>query len=233
MKVRHYYLITLLLILTMNANAFEQASQNNIPQNNTNTTTSNTTSSPTTSITATTASPTSNQTSTNGTNANNNASSNTINGTTLVPLSYEKCVPLASDFTIILISFSPLILFLIIFTFVFTRLKKEDYKISDSLKENETIKVSMPNPLSVNPAPGEAPPPFIDKNIQPKSSSRLIAFITGLTTLGIASSLCCFWLYTYIKCGFAPKLDDITNVLLTLGLGVVPYAFNKISSTFK
>ncbi|WP_298140569.1 hypothetical protein [Flavobacterium sp.] len=145
----------------------------------------------------------------------------------------EKCAPQASDFIINIISFSPLALFLFIFSFVFIRLRKEGYKISDALKENETIPVSVPNPFVANTPVGIAPTPFVEENIQPKSSSRLIAFITALITIGIAASFCTFWLYTYLKCGFAPSLENITNVILALGLGVVPYAFNKISSAIK
>lgn len=145
----------------------------------------------------------------------------------------EKCVPQSSSTTVHLISFSPLVLFIFIFSFIFIKLKKEGYKISDALKENETIPLSVPNPLATNALADANIEPFVDQNVQPKSASRLIAFISGLVTLGIAASFCTFWLYTYLKCGFAPKLETLTNAVLALGLGVVPYAFNKISDAIK
>lgn len=145
----------------------------------------------------------------------------------------EKCIPQSTPFVLNLISFCPLLLFFFIFSFVFTRLKKEGYKISDALKENDTIPVSVPNPLALNAQAGENVAPFVEENTQPKSASRLIAFITGLVTLGIASSFSTFWLFTYLKCGSAPDLTSLTNVVLSLGLGIVPYAFNKISKAIE
>lgn len=125
----------------------------------------------------------------------------------------------------IIISLSPIALFLITTSIIFLKLKKEDYKIGDALKENETITVTSPNPAPANNANTET--------IQPKSASRLLAFISGMISVGLASTFCSFWTYNYFLTGKTADLSSITNVLLSLGLGVVPYAFNKVSKAIE
>jgi hypothetical protein len=143
------------------------------------------------------------------------------------------CKDCELDCSQIIITFAPIILFLITTTIIFIKLKKEDYKIGDALKENETITITSPpvTPDATTPA-GPAGVPNTE-TIQPKSASRLLAFISGMVSLGLASTFCSFWAYNYFQTGISADLSDITNVLLTLGLGVVPYAFNKISKAIE
>jgi hypothetical protein len=131
----------------------------------------------------------------------------------------------------IIISFAPIALFLITTSIIFLKLKKEDYKIGDALKENETITITSPSEIPpVDPAATTAPN---TETIQPKSASRLLAFISGMVSVGLASTFCSFWAYNYFQTRESVNLSDITNVLLSLGLGVVPYAFNKISKAIE
>lgn len=208
MKTTQFLKVLFFLIFTTNLSAFAEVTPSTTPQSTTVSTQNNVG---------------------QATNSTNTTTANNSNQVTNEKPQCEKCVTNAPEFIVYTITYSPLLLFLFVFLFVFIRLKKEGYKISDALKENETIPVSVPNPLVDNAPVGAAPAPFVNENIQPKSSSRLIAFITALITLGIAASFCSFWLYSYLKCGFAPSLENITNVILALGLGVIPYAFNKIS----
>lgn len=68
---------------------------------------------------------------------------------------------------------------------------------------------------------------------QPKmSSSRFIALVAGLTTVGLACIFASFYFYKYLTTGREPSTDGFTNTLLTLGLGVIPYSVNKITSIF-
>ncbi|PZF74460.1 hypothetical protein [Taibaiella soli] len=62
------------------------------------------------------------------------------------------------------------------------------------------------------------------------SSSRLIAFFSSVITLTLATCLSCFFIYYYISFGKAPDLSGLSAVLIALGLGVVPYASNKIAT---
>ncbi len=108
------------------------------------------------------------------------------------------------------ISLLPVILFIIIIPLIFASLKKGGYKISDALKENEFI---------------------TGTNTQPNSSSRLIAFLTAMTTLAVAVSVTSYWMYCKFF-GLSVNLSDLNTLLISLGFGVAPYGFNKVSKMF-
>lgn len=173
----------------------------------------------------------------------------------LLATEVSVCKPEKINSSMTTIAFAPLILYLLILITIFWKLQLEKYKIGDSLKENQTVDISIDNPSYIRPettpaqgvqngaaaippvVPPIAPPPtanptppFVGKTIQPQSMSRLLAFISGLVTLGLASCFSSFWLYRYFECGTGTELRQITEVLLTLGLGLVPYAVNKIST---
>jgi len=95
--------------------------------------------------------------------------------------------------------------FVILLMLLFLRMG--GYKISDALRESTT-----------------ASPP----SAAPASASRLIAFITGITTLLLVLCLTSFWIYQTIK-GNPVDLSKVSTLFLSLGLGVVPYGVNKIS----
>lgn len=174
---------------------------------------------------------------------------------TLLATEVVICKPEKIDSPMTIIAFAPLVLYLLILITIFWKLQLEKYKIGDSLKENQTVDISIDNPAYIPPATTPAPgvqngaaaippanppvatppsanstPPFVGKTIQPQSMSRLLAFISGMVTLGLASCFSSFWLYRYFECGTGTELRQITEVLLTLGLGLVPYAVNKIST---
>lgn len=62
------------------------------------------------------------------------------------------------------------------------------------------------------------------------SSSRFIALVTSLLTLVVAVCLCSFFIYFYIATGTPPDIGKFSSVLLALGIGVIPYAFNKVAA---
>lgn len=124
----------------------------------------------------------------------------------------------------------PVILFLLVFAYVTVRLKRENYNLKDALAESPvTLDVPNPNYNSADPTS----PQTIKQQIQTQSSSRLIGFISGLTSIIIAISMVTYFFYTYYKTGEVPNLDDITNIILSLGIGVTPYAINKITDAVK
>lgn len=138
--------------------------------------------------------------------------------------------------------FSPILIFGIALLIIKGRLK--DFKLDDALAEGELAKKTIQNPVYTsenlqalvnNPAMAASLTPTIevsDDNYA-KSSSRYIAFITSALTWIIALCLSSFFLYQYMKTNVAPNLSGLSNVLLALGIGVVPYAFNKISNAIK
>ena len=70
---------------------------------------------------------------------------------------------------------------------------------------------------------------------QKSSVSRLLAFISGLVSVGIACAITTFYMWNYFDSTGDKKLDlnQLLTVLLSLGIGVIPYAFNKIGNALK
>lgn len=65
------------------------------------------------------------------------------------------------------------------------------------------------------------------------SISRYIALISSFLIIIIAVTVCCFFLYHYLKFGCPPELGALSSVMLALGVGIVPYVANKISFGIK
>ncbi|MEJ7678404.1 MAG: hypothetical protein WKG06_11200 [Segetibacter sp.] len=139
---------------------------------------------------------------------------------------------------------APLILFFIIF---FSIGIVKDFRLSEALTENEqpkktiinseysvkniqtlqnisNLQVLLPATIDVSDPQPPALPIFR------ASISRYIAFITSMLTIAIAVSISCFYIYQYIHTNCPPDLSALTPVLIALGIGVLPYAFNKIST---
>lgn len=138
--------------------------------------------------------------------------------------------------------FSPFLIFAITLLIIRKRLK--DFKLADALAESELTRKTIQNPeytaanlqaLRDNPAMTALLTPTIEisGDSYAKSSTRYIAFITSALTWIIVLCLTCFFLYQYIKTNEAPNLEGFSNVLLALGIGVVPYAFNKVAGAIR
>jgi hypothetical protein len=138
--------------------------------------------------------------------------------------------------------FSPMLIFLIISISLRNILK--GFGLRDALQDNEQSKKTILNPkytsanlqaLVTNPAMTALLTPTIQisDGVYPKSSSRYIALITSTVTWAISLCLTSYFIYAYIKTGKAPELNKLTDIVLTLGIGVVPYVFNKVSEAVK
>jgi hypothetical protein len=62
------------------------------------------------------------------------------------------------------------------------------------------------------------------------SASRLIAFISAMLLFIVGLSASCFFLYFYMANGVAPDLSKLSAVLIALGIGMAPYAVNKVAN---
>lgn len=103
----------------------------------------------------------------------------------------------------------PAILFLIFFIWVARKIS-----IGEALSEKDEA--------AVKNAAGEDKDP-------PRSASRLAMFLSGAASIGIAVSFACVFLYSYLKYGSVPDYSTLVQVLLSLGIGVVPYAVNQFN----
>jgi hypothetical protein len=143
--------------------------------------------------------------------------------------------------------FSPIWIFVI--TLFILRKKLKDFSLKEALTETELPKKTVSNPEYTSDKLNELAknatiagvlstliPPTIEVTASmeyPKSSSRYIALITSALTWIIVLCLSCFFIYQYMKTNKAPELSGLSSVMLALGIGVVPYAFNKISTAVK
>lgn len=67
--------------------------------------------------------------------------------------------------------------------------------------------------------------------IKKKSASRLILFLSGITSLILAVCFTSYYFYISIyciNCKMDMDLGEFSNILLVLGIGVVPYAVNQV-----
>jgi hypothetical protein len=137
----------------------------------------------------------------------------------------------------------PLLLFIAASLYVLVRLRREGYRISDALKENYTVDVAktpeaftaqldVQKELKSEEAVTASLNSATDTpatQIRPQSTSRLIVFFSGMAAIIISISAITFFFYVYLRTGKEPEFENLWNIMLGLGVGVVPYAFNRIS----
>lgn len=85
-------------------------------------------------------------------------------------------------------------------------------------------------PQNTQETPADTPPAKPD---QEQSVSRLIAYITAVTSMALAACILSFYFHQLLSGKEVANLSPITNVLFGLGLGVLPYGFNKVASVLK
>jgi hypothetical protein len=96
---------------------------------------------------------------------------------------------------------------------------------TDTQPKPATSDSAMTNEGDASPPASEAPKPIT-------SVSRLIVFMSGYAGVSIGISLASYGIYH----AFAypdkdiPSFDGLVTVLLSLGIGVLPYGFNKIAA---
>ncbi len=129
---------------------------------------------------------------------------------------------------------SPILFFLIILLFVFIKLNAEGYKLGDALSENTPVVIDIVNPKyrDADDKIVDGQDPFIKRTILPGSTSRIAVLISGLAAVAIGVCSTSYFFYIYLKTNQAPDLDKLYNVLLAMGIGVIPYSVNKVMGAF-
>ena len=114
------------------------------------------------------------------------------------------------------IALLPVIFFVLIIALTVIKLRRDGTKLSDLLSEKDT-------PVTAADTAGTT-----------ASVSRFIAFITGLVALAICVCITTFYMYCYFgNPGKTIDLSNLTNIIFGLGIGVLPYGFNKASAALK
>ncbi len=160
-----------------------------------------------------------------------------------------------------IISFLPVALFLFIISTIFIKLRKDGVKLSDILIDKETLQekrkanaviaeshakvaTAAANAINANPNVDLSAPTFTpaasgspvtvqDSDNPEQSTSRLIVFICGITSIALACCITSFYFYKSFTGTGDVSISGLSNVLYGLGLGVIPYGFNKIAAALK
>nr|WP_294860375.1 hypothetical protein [uncultured Fluviicola sp.] len=144
-----------------------------------------------------------------------------------------------------IITFLPVTFFLLITSTIFIKLRKDKVKLSDILIDKEAVQEKRKTEASVAIAAVNAGQPAASvpatqtdnqttaNQEQSQSTSRLIAFICGITSIALACCITSYYFYKSFTGTEKVDLGNLSNVLFGLGLGVVPYGFNKIAAALK
>jgi len=124
-------------------------------------------------------------------------------------------------------------------------LQKEHSRIAEAnsnavIATANAIRANAQAYAAANVTPPEIPIPPANPNTntqqdssKDQSTSRLIAFISGLTSVALAVCIATFYFYKSFLGEANVSIGNLANILYGLGLGVIPYGFNKISSALK
>lgn len=151
-----------------------------------------------------------------------------------------------------LLIYFPIIFFFLILWFIYKKLKHDKIALKDFLIDKEILienkemavkeleaKTQAVNAGALAPVPNVEEPINVAANTTASSSdknqsvSRLIAFLCGFTSVAIAVCICTVYFYNNFTGHFNSSMDNLSSILYSLGLGVIPYGLNKISSVLK
>ncbi|MCP4459792.1 MAG: hypothetical protein GY816_17475 [Cytophagales bacterium] len=128
----------------------------------------------------------------------------------------------------VIIVMAPIVIFIFSMLIVMARLKG-NVNLADMLTETEVEIKRQEAVTSAANATAKATVPEIPPS--KRSASRLILFLSGITSLILGACFTTYYFYMNIYCGNCSgdmELSDFTDVLLALGIGVVPYAINQV-----
>lgn len=158
-----------------------------------------------------------------------------------------------------IITFLPVVFFIFTVSIIFLKLRKDGVKLKDILIDKEAVAEkkkaaaalaaktletkadviknnSQTDPGQISAAldpPATGNDTSATDNQKEQSTSRLIVFICGIVSIGLACCITTFYFYKSFTGTGQVDLGNLTNVLYGLGLGVLPYGFSKIASAFK
>lgn len=129
---------------------------------------------------------------------------------------------------------TPIVLFLIAAVFLLRRLKREGFTLADAFSTFRPETTTTVSTTRGAAAAENIERKDVTQDKQIKSTSRLMAFITGLTALIIGICLTSYVGYLSISgCGRDLNIDGLWKILISLGVGVIPYGINVFNGNPK
>jgi hypothetical protein len=124
----------------------------------------------------------------------------------------------------------PVFLFVALLFYFLKWLKRDGYKMADALsvdmsdEQVEELQRAARQPIAAGTETPPAPQPVLKR-----SSSRFIAFLSGLSAVIMGLCIVSYYMYFAILGLPIPKFEELWPILGALGIGVVPYATKVMS----
>lgn len=117
-----------------------------------------------------------------------------------------------------LMIFSPIILFIICCWYILNKMNRDNFSFATAFSTGQDI---------VSKTTNEEGKEVTVKHEMVGSTSRTIAFFTGMSAIIIAVCLTAFEGYNIIaQCNATTNYDALWKILTALGIGVIPYGLN-------
>lgn len=94
------------------------------------------------------------------------------------------------------------------------------------------VQGALPTPFIIQQPPPQTDTSLKDENSQ-QSVSRLIALISGITSVALAACIATFYMYRWSLGDNNMDIGHLSSILYGLGLGVIPYGVNKVASVLR
>jgi hypothetical protein len=123
----------------------------------------------------------------------------------------------------------PVILFLFVFIIFLFWLRRENFKLSDTLSSHKVEIIKTTHTHTDPNDPTKTITETHEEAFYPKSSSRLLALLTGFTAIIIAICAITYFAYFSINlCTIPPHFGGLWIIFFILGIGIIPYAIKTM-----
>ncbi|HXU28844.1 MAG TPA: hypothetical protein VN698_16560 [Bacteroidia bacterium] len=128
----------------------------------------------------------------------------------------------------------PCVLFIVLVFLTLRKMQSAGFSFKQAFYNDEPEDKIIQAPTTDNPN-ATVKITLLNKNGEPiyyPSISRIIAFLSGLTTLIVVVSFMSYYAYCMFA-GFTemPKFEGLSNLIMGLGLGVLPYSVNRVATS--
>ena len=128
----------------------------------------------------------------------------------------------------------PVALFLICLFITFLFARKNDFNFRKSFYSDDPQQITIQTDPLNNPKDTISITLLVNGlPVYRPSVSRIIAFISSLTTLAVIVCFISYYGYCMLKHQALPVFENLFEIIFGLGLGILPYGFNRITATSK
>jgi hypothetical protein len=142
----------------------------------------------------------------------------------------EKALSTQQKFIIML----PVALFFMCLFITFLFARKYDFNFRKSFYSDDAQQITIQTDPINNPKDTVSITLLVNGlPLYRPSVSRIIAFISSLTTLAVIVCFISYYGYCMLKHQDLPVFENLFEIIFGLGLGIIPYGFNRITETSK